>query len=55
MKYLTPEIAALSKNINGKSLVRTNMSCGIFQDCDYNESRPKLYHQQKIEDQAAAK
>lgn len=50
MKYLTPEIAALSKNISmSKSLARTNVSCGIFQDCDYNEERPKLYHQQKIE------
>jgi len=49
MKYLTPEIEALSQNINSKSLVRTNVSCGIFQDCDYNEERPKLYHQQKIE------
>jgi len=49
MKYLTPEIEELSQNINSKSLVRTNVSCGIFQDCDYNEERPKLYHQQKIE------
>lgn len=44
MKYLTPEIEALSKNANNeKSLARTNVSCGIFQDCDYNEDRPKLY------------
>ena len=49
MKYLTPEIEALSKNINTKSLARSNTSCGIFQDCDYNEKRPKLYHQQIIE------
>ena len=49
MKYLTPEIKALSKNHNTKSLVRTNVSCGIFQDCDYNEERPKLYYQQKAE------
>ncbi|MFI1744835.1 hypothetical protein [Thalassobellus sediminis] len=47
MKYLTPEIEALSKNENTKSLARTNVSCGIFQDCDYNEARPKLYHQKK--------
>lgn len=48
MTYLTPEIAALSKNIdvNTTSLVRPTVSCGIFQDCDYNEERPKLYHQQ---------
>ena len=50
MKYLTPEIAALSISINTKSLVRSNVSCGIFQDCDYNEERPKLYHQQKVEE-----
>ena len=49
MKYLTPEIEALSKNINTKSLVRSSISCGIFQDCDYNQETPKLYHQQKIE------
>lgn len=49
MKYLTPEIAALTKNNTSKSLVRSTTSCGIFQDCDYNEERPKLYHQQKIE------
>lgn len=49
MKYLTPEIEALSKCNNSKSLARTNVSCGIFQDCDYNEERPKLYNQQKSE------
>ncbi|WNH08544.1 hypothetical protein [Thalassobellus suaedae] len=47
MKYLTPEIEALSKNKNSKSLSRSNVSCGIFQDCDYNEKRPKLYHEKK--------
>jgi hypothetical protein len=46
MKYLTPEIAAFYKNINNKSLARPTVSCGIFQDCDYSEERPKLYHQQ---------
>ena len=49
MNYLTPEIEALSKNMDTKSLVRTNISCGIFQDCDYSEERPKLYHHQKLE------
>ena len=49
MKYLTPEIASFYKGINNKSLARTNISCGIFQDCDYNEKRPKLYHQQQVE------
>lgn len=44
MRYLTPEIAALSKQFEiTKSLARTNVSCGIFQDCDYTETRPKLY------------
>ena len=51
MKFLTPEIEALLKkvdaDVNDKSLARTNVSCGIFQDCDYNEDRPKLYHQKK--------
>ena len=55
MKYLTPEIAALSKNMNAKSLVRSNTSCGIFQDCDYTEERPKLYHQQKFEEKESTK
>tara|TARA_R110000868_G_scaffold111419_15_gene300962 strand:+ start:1157 stop:1330 length:174 start_codon:yes stop_codon:yes gene_type:complete len=53
MKHLTPEIEALLKkadaDVNNKSLARTNVSCGIFQDCDYNEERPKLYHQEKLE------
>ena len=55
MKFLTPEIEALSKNIITKSLARSNTSCGIFQDCDYNEERPKLYHQQKLEDHESTK
>jgi hypothetical protein len=49
MNYLTPEIEALSHSTTTKSLVRTTISCGIFQDCDYSEARPNLYHQQKIE------
>ena len=33
MKYLTPEIEALSKNFDvSNSLVKRNVSCGIFQD-----------------------
>ena len=33
MNYLTPEIEALSKNFDvSKSLVKINVSCGIFQD-----------------------
>jgi hypothetical protein len=55
MKYLLPEIEALSKSINTKSLARTNVSCGIFQDCDYSEERPKLYHQENIENSKSKK
>jgi hypothetical protein len=44
MKYLSPEIEALAKKfVETKCLARKNVSCGIFQDCDYNEERPKLY------------
>ncbi|GAA4295467.1 hypothetical protein GCM10023163_14740 [Aestuariibaculum suncheonense] len=50
MKYLTPEIEALSKSVSSKSLARPSTSCGIFQDCDYNEERPKPYFQKKIEE-----
>ena len=33
MKYLTSEIEALSKNFDvSNSLVKRNVSCGIFQD-----------------------
>ncbi|WP_298340548.1 hypothetical protein [uncultured Algibacter sp.] len=40
MKFLTPEIEALSKHfVEGKSLARTNISCGIFQDCNPSEER----------------
>ncbi|WP_242092314.1 hypothetical protein [Aestuariivivens sediminicola] len=49
MKYLTPEIEALSQEQSLNSLVRPNVSCGIFQDCDYSEQRPKLYYQQQME------
>lgn len=36
MNYLTPEIEALAKNMNGESLVCPTISCGIFQDYDNN-------------------
>lgn len=49
MAYLTQEIEAFSNSSNGSSLVRTNISCGIFQDCDYNEERSKPYPQQTAE------
>ena len=44
MKYLSPELEAFYKQFKTtKPLARTNVSCGIFQDCDYNEERPELY------------
>lgn len=46
MKFLTPEIEVLSKNRSSKSLIKTGVSCGIFQDCNYSEERPKLAHKQ---------
>ncbi|MCF7566841.1 hypothetical protein L3X37_00480 [Sabulilitoribacter arenilitoris] len=47
MKFLTPEIEALSKHhVKGKSLARTNISCGIFQDCDYNDESQKTFRKQ---------
>lgn len=33
MKYLTPDIAKLSKAQSSKSLAKLGVSCGIFQDC----------------------
>ena len=44
MKYLSPEIEALSKKFEvTKSLARTNVSCGIFQECNYQQERTQLY------------
>jgi hypothetical protein len=40
MKYLTKEIEVLSKHLRGRSLVRTGISCGIFQDCNPNKNQP---------------
>ena len=49
MNYLSPEIAALSKKLEtSKPLARTNVSCGIFQDCDYTEERPQLYKKETL-------
>lgn len=46
MKFLTPQIEALLKHhVKGKPLARTNISCGIFQDCDYNDERPRINFQ----------
>ncbi|MBP1838514.1 hypothetical protein [Formosa algae] len=39
MTYLSPEIAAWSKQADTKSLVRPGVSCGIFQDCNANEKQ----------------
>ena len=47
MKFLNPDIEALSKNyIEGKTLARPSTSCGIFQDCNPLEERPKLYQKE---------
>jgi len=43
MKYLTPEIQALSKNNHSVSLVRPIVSCGIFQEyCDNERLNEKF-------------
>ena len=43
MKYLSPEIAALSKNFEvKKSLIKQNVSCGIFQDCTEEKHKTSL-------------
>ena len=47
MKYLTPEIEALTKIKKTKLLARPNISCGIFQDCDYKHQPPQIYDQNK--------
>lgn len=40
MTYLSPEIEALEKHKDSRSLVRPTVSCGIFQD--YEDNAPKL-------------
>ncbi|WP_199269641.1 hypothetical protein [Formosa sp. L2A11] len=52
MKYLSPEIAAWSKQENTKSLVKPGVSCGIFQDCNANETTPIPLHLQKLKEKA---
>mgnify|MGYP001024355199 FL=1 len=43
MKYLTPEIEALSKKFkDSKSLILQNNSCGIFQNIAYKDNSQKL-------------
>lgn len=39
MKFLSPDIAKLSKVQSEKSLAKQGVSCGIFQDCF--DSTPK--------------
>lgn len=34
MKFLTPEIEALAKETQSKSLIHQSASCGIFQNYD---------------------
>jgi len=43
MKYLSPEIEAIlnSKKKSEKSLIKENISCGIFQDYDITEDNTK--------------
>ncbi|WP_165453952.1 hypothetical protein [Hyunsoonleella flava] len=49
MKFLTPEIEALSKQyVQGKSLAKPSTSCGIFQDCNPSETHPNFYQQKDI-------
>ena len=41
MQFLNKEIAALVKQKKTKSLVKKQISCGIFQDLEVVESTPK--------------
>ncbi len=51
MKYLSPEIAALSKKFDvSKSLAKRSVSCGIFQDCDNTKKSLKIYQKEKLQD-----
>ena len=45
MTYLSPEIEALAINTNAESLLRPNVSCGIFQDWEYHKERANPYQQ----------
>ena len=48
MKYLSPELETFYKQFNTtKTLARKNVSCGIFQDCDYKENEPEVYQEKK--------
>ena len=38
MKFLTPEIEALARDVKSKSLINQSASCGIFQNCDSNQN-----------------
>lgn len=50
MKFLTPEIEALSKYVEGKSLAKPSTSCGIFQDCNPNAKPQKNYYDRIAQD-----
>lgn len=39
MQYLSPQIEVLSKKKNAKSLVKKEVSCGIFQGYEGMENR----------------
>ncbi|WP_203257431.1 hypothetical protein [Hyunsoonleella ulvae] len=47
MKFLTPEIEALSKFTQTKSLAKLGTSCGIFQDCNPNSKPSISYYNRK--------
>ena len=43
MNYLSPEIEALSKEYEiSNSLILTNISCGIFQNCEYDKKKRSI-------------
>ena len=51
MKYLSPKIAALSKNFDvSKSLAKRSASCGIFQDCNATKKSLRIYQKEKSQD-----
>lgn len=53
MKFLTPEIEALAKEANRKSLISQGSSCGIFQDCDPNNKTTVPFFQQQVSKKSA--
>lgn len=47
MKYLSPQIAQMSKNKPEKSLVKKGTSCGIFQDVG-KEPKNQIHKQKHL-------